>query len=260
MLVSVTYQTGIDSKRRQDLLPVTISQDVMDSPTKSPSTPTTCNARGPGHSIDVDSIHNKLMDLGYYLGFPDLPVKVGNTNGRLGDQLVKKDTSMNAPEEAVLSVVGQIALDDFWLLPLGGWMPGNEKFVDSPDGCEGGSEVNDDDQDPFSFATWPVTDAAREAMNSVKHTHDISPLPAFDINGDPIIPSQYDIFLKGAIVKVHFTLTSWVFAGRSVKAMSIPVIREMLVISPPKPLVASPMKRKNIRDGHSTSPKKKIHA
>ncbi|KAF8503845.1 hypothetical protein JB92DRAFT_3123363 [Gautieria morchelliformis] len=97
-------------------------------------------------------------------------------------------------------------------------------------------------------------------MNAVKHTHEISPLPAFDVNGDPIVPSQYDRLLKGAVVEVHFALTSWVFAGRSAKAMSIPVIREMLVISPPKPPVASPMKRKNIRDGPSTSPKKKIHA
>ncbi|KAF8526692.1 hypothetical protein JB92DRAFT_2826455 [Gautieria morchelliformis] len=154
-----------------------------------------------------------------------------------------------------------------------------------PDGREGGSEVNgqfpnfilqnkrnscgvrpatrstdDDDQDPFSFATWPVTDATRDAMNAVKQTHDISPLPTFEVNGDPIVPSQYNRLLKGAIVEVHFALTSWVFAGRSAKAMSIPMIREMLVISPPKPPVASPMKRKNIRDGPSTIPKKKIHA
>ncbi|KAF8491537.1 hypothetical protein JB92DRAFT_3128340 [Gautieria morchelliformis] len=114
--------------------------------------------------------------------------------------------------------------------------------------------TDDNDQDPFSFATWPVTDAARDAMNTVKHTHNISPLPAFDVNGDPIV------LPKGAVVEVHFALMSWVFAGRSAKAMSIPVIREMLVISPPKPPVASPMKRKNIRDGPSTIPKKKIHA
>ncbi|KAF8479919.1 hypothetical protein JB92DRAFT_2837708 [Gautieria morchelliformis] len=120
--------------------------------------------------------------------------------------------------------------------------------------------TDDDVQDPFSFATWPVTDAARDAMNTVKHTHDISPLPTFDVNSDDIVPSQYDRLLKGAVVEVHFAPTSWVFAGRSAKAMSIPVIREMLVISPPKPPVASPMKRKNIRDGPSMSPKKKIHA
>ncbi|KAF8496949.1 hypothetical protein JB92DRAFT_3125901 [Gautieria morchelliformis] len=142
----------------------------------------------------------------------------------------------------------------------------DEKFVDSPDSREGSSEVNatrstdDNDQDPFSFATWPVTDAARDAMNAVKHTHDFSPLPAFNVNEDPIVPSQYDRLLKGAIVEVNFALASWVFADSSAKAMSIPLIHKMLVISPPKPPVASPMKRKNVRDGPSTSPKKKIHA
>jgi hypothetical protein len=32
---------------------------------------------------------------------------------------------MNGGGEAVLSLVGQISFDDFWLLPLGGWTPGN---------------------------------------------------------------------------------------------------------------------------------------
>ncbi|KAF8527107.1 hypothetical protein JB92DRAFT_2869103 [Gautieria morchelliformis] len=79
----------------------------------------------------------------------------------------------------------------------------------------------------------------------VKLTHDISPLPAFDTNGgDPIIPSQYKRFLKGAL-EIHFTLT-WVFSGKNAKAMNIPVIREMLVVSPRLPPVALPMKLEKI--------------
>jgi hypothetical protein len=39
----------------------------------------------------------------------------------------------------------------------------------------------------------------------------------------PIRPSQYERLLKGAIVEVHFTLMSWVFAGKNLKAMNIPV-------------------------------------
>ncbi|KAF8532544.1 hypothetical protein JB92DRAFT_2841098 [Gautieria morchelliformis] len=80
-------------------------------------------------------------------------------------------------------------------------------------------------------------------MNPVKLTHNISPLP-FDINGGaPIVPSQYERFLQGATVEIHFALTSWVFSGKNAKAMNIPVIREMLVVSPPLPPVALPMKR-----------------
>ncbi|KAF8459777.1 hypothetical protein JB92DRAFT_57372 [Gautieria morchelliformis] len=40
--------------------------------------------------------------------------------------------------------------------------------------------------------------------------------------------------------------------------MNIAVIRELFVVSPLKPPVASPMKRKNIRDSSSTSPKKQM--
>jgi hypothetical protein len=93
-------------------------------------------------------------------------------------------------------------------------------------------------------------------MDAVRLTHDIVPIPAFDIDGEPIKPSLYDRYLKGAVVEVHFALTSWVFAGKNPKAMNIPVIREIFLIVPPMPAVASPMQRKNIRDGPSTSPKK----
>jgi hypothetical protein len=70
-------------------------------------------------------------------------------------------------------------------------------------------------------------------------------------------PSQYERYLKGAVVEAHIALTSWVFTTRNPKAMTVPIVREILVILPPKPLVASPMKGKNIRDGPLTSPKKK---
>ncbi|KAF8516498.1 hypothetical protein JB92DRAFT_2829302 [Gautieria morchelliformis] len=169
MLVSVTYQTGVDSKRKLDLLPVSISQDVMDSPTKRPSTPTTCNAGGPGNSIDADSLRNKLTDLGYYLGFPDLPAKVEwSANGRSGDQLVNKDSSMNTPEEAVLSVVGQIALDDFWLLPLGGWTPGNmfnEPITKARARCRLIRPKNEGDLQLF-HNDWPTTLKNLELLQS----------------------------------------------------------------------------------------------
>lgn len=102
-----------------------------------------------------------------------------------------------------------------------------------------------------------MNEDTKNAMNAVRDTHDLLPLPAYDINGDPIRPSQYERYLKGAVVEAHIALTSWVFTTRNPKAMTVPIIREILVISPPKPLVASPMKRKNIKDGPLTSPKKK---
>jgi hypothetical protein len=63
-------------------------------------------------------------------------------------------------------------------------------------------------------------------MDAVRFTHDIVPIPAF--------ASLYDRYLKGAVVEVHFALSSWVFAGKKPKAMNIPVIHEILVIVPSK--------------------------
>jgi hypothetical protein len=95
--------------------------------TKTPSTPTTHKLQK-AHQFDANAILNKLTTLGYYLGSPDIPAQVEwLAGGRSGDQLVKKQSSSAAecPEEVILTLVGQISMDDFWLLPLGGWTPGN---------------------------------------------------------------------------------------------------------------------------------------
>jgi hypothetical protein len=62
-----------------------------------------------------------------------------------------------------------------------------------------------------------VNNVAKDVMGAVKLMHNIAPLPTFNINGDPIKPSQYMRFLKGTIIEVHFALMSWVFAGRNTK-------------------------------------------
>ncbi|KAF8512792.1 hypothetical protein JB92DRAFT_3096682 [Gautieria morchelliformis] len=111
----------------------------------------------------------------------------------------------------------------------------SEKQENPPDESEEASEAN---------ATPSSDPDDEDVMDTMKLTRDISPQPAFDINGDPIVPSQYEKLLYGATVEVHFALTSWVFLGKDAKAMNIPVIREMLVASPPRPPIASPMKKK----------------
>lgn len=69
----------------------------------------------------------------------------------------------------------------------------------------------------FTIEAWPVeSEAARKELQAIKAaaTHDIIPLPAYDVNGKLIRPQDYRHLLAGAVVEVHFTLTHWTIASR----------------------------------------------
>ncbi len=62
--------------------------------------------------------------------------------------------------------------------------------------------------------------AAKEEMLSMVKTHQVTPIIAFDIIGDRILPSTYEARLKGADVKVHFNMMHWAF-GNSKKPATL---------------------------------------
>jgi hypothetical protein len=80
--------------------------------------------------------------------------------------------------------------------------------------------------------------------------YDIVPMPAFHTDNRPIPTAEYESRLNGAIVKVHFILTSWAFLRTKVK------VWEIIVLMPPIPAVKLPMKKRDIRDGPVTSQSK----
>lgn len=45
-------------------------------------------------------------------------------------------------------------------------------------------------------------------------THRVLPLPAYDLDGDLIPPSQYQAQLEGATVRVYFILRHWSISAR----------------------------------------------
>ncbi|KAF8076842.1 hypothetical protein FPV67DRAFT_1445399 [Lyophyllum atratum] len=79
---------------------------------------------------------------------------------------------------------------------------------------------DDDDSDTASdtnnipkehkIENWPaVYDAAKEALASMVDTHNVIPLPAYDMHGALLWPIHYRAYLEGALVQVHFNLTHW---------------------------------------------------
>jgi hypothetical protein len=59
----------------------------------------------------------------------------------------------------------------------------------------------------FTISGWPVeSEAAREALHRMVHTHRVNPLPAYHINREIIHPVDYTMSLKGAVVGIEFIL------------------------------------------------------
>ncbi|KIM59455.1 hypothetical protein SCLCIDRAFT_27285 [Scleroderma citrinum Foug A] len=112
---------------------------------------------------------------------------------------------------------------------------------------EGKTDQNDSDalDGIFSIENWPAfSDAARGGLDSIKQTHHVIPIPAYDLEGKLIDPRYYRRHLEGAVAEVHFNLSHWSIAwqgvpGKDVYTADIVLIR---VIAPPR--THTPLKRK----------------
>lgn len=89
------------------------------------------------------------------------------------------------------------------------------------------------------------------ALDAIAKTrsHELYPIPAYDMHRDLIDPTMYCRRLEGAIVKVDFTLTHWSIGvkAKSDQAASDTYgadIVKLSVLVPPKPTVVTPQKRK----------------
>ncbi|KAI6145835.1 hypothetical protein BKA82DRAFT_153151 [Pisolithus tinctorius] len=76
---------------------------------------------------------------------------------------------------------------------------------------------------------WPVQDNNREALNHAALTHYISPLPAFDIDGKPIQPVDYQQVLSGAVIQAQFTLLHYFIKGNR-KSIFTTSLHEMHIL------------------------------
>ncbi|KAF7790021.1 hypothetical protein EIP86_000969 [Pleurotus ostreatoroseus] len=103
----------------------------------------------------------------------------------------------------------------------------------------------------FTIAEWPVNPkhtAAVQDIATMLDTHVVNYLPAFDIHGHLISPSDYEKQLRGAVVALRFTLTHWAIRGRSQVPPSdsfVADIEDISVVEEPSDLVVvGPKKRR----------------
>ncbi|OCH93892.1 hypothetical protein OBBRIDRAFT_832212 [Obba rivulosa] len=129
-------------------------------------------------------------------------------------------------------------------------------------------DADDDDLGPeFDIANWPCwTNEVKEAIEGLKETHSVIPIPIYGDDNKLVKPSQYRAVLEGATVEVHFSLRHWSIvkrksgnaeAPRGVDAFSADVYAIHVVKPAPPPLPSTPRKRKVSSMSPVSSPTKK---
>ncbi|EMD37980.1 hypothetical protein CERSUDRAFT_72610 [Gelatoporia subvermispora B] len=112
-------------------------------------------------------------------------------------------------------------------------------------------EGNDDLGPAFDIANWPCwTDEAKAAIEELKDTHRVVPIPIYDKEDMLVEPSRYRTVLQGAVVEVHFTIQHWSISkrgkseGYAFDAFSADVVSIKIVKAPPPPTPNTPRNRK----------------
>ena len=78
-------------------------------------------------------------------------------------------------------------------------------------------------------------------------TYQVVPVPAYELDGQLMIPTDYQKHLTKAIVELHFTLTHFTIAERGKNGGSdvyTPELHSMRVLKKPSPAIPSSRKRK----------------
>ncbi|EJD37335.1 hypothetical protein AURDEDRAFT_116814 [Auricularia subglabra TFB-10046 SS5] len=66
----------------------------------------------------------------------------------------------------------------------------------------------------FHISQWPaMSDAYQSAFEALKASkkYDVLPIPAYDLDGEPIRPSHYRSQLRSALVELHCNVDCWNF-------------------------------------------------
>ena len=102
------------------------------------------------------------------------------------------------------------------------------------------------DQD-LTIEHWFVKATNQAALDAIKTTHVVHPLPAFHKDRTRMKPVEYEKSLSGAIIRLDFQLLHW-----DIKKPLYPIsIEKMRVLIEPLP-VASPKKRRVASDDESS--------
>ncbi len=133
------------------------------------------------------------------------------------------------------------------------------------------SDPNDHLGQEWRMDHWPVLPRNNSVMEHIRPTHNVNPIPAYDVDGHLIRPNMYEDVLAGALVEIEFTLQHWYIRGNV--GLGIPPkhqfsadLERIKVLSPPKIITSNyasvkrGIKRANlaVQDPGPSSPSKNL--
>ena len=85
-----------------------------------------------------------------------------------------------------------------------------------------------------SLVDWPVSDQCAAAFQLLLQagTFKLNPVPAFDVDRNPIMLHEYRQKLCGSVVEAHFALVYFPIEGNNPSTFST-VLRKLVVLRPP---------------------------
>ncbi|KAG9309252.1 hypothetical protein JVU11DRAFT_10735 [Chiua virens] len=102
--------------------------------------------------------------------------------------------------------------------------------------------ILDDDLGPeFAMETWPVDPKCSALLHDLLPSHNICPLPAYDLNNNLIPPTQYRNFLWGATVEVYFNFVHHFFKKNKCHIYNA-MVPKIQILEAPAALPSSPFK------------------
>ncbi|KAK0461893.1 uncharacterized protein EV420DRAFT_1527819 [Desarmillaria tabescens] len=109
----------------------------------------------------------------------------------------------------------------------------------------------------WTMENWPVNSiAAEQALQDMKTTHVVDPLPLYDSKDKLVHPELCSSSLIGATVEVRFNLCHWCIKKEDVY---VAYIDNMSILPVPAMVLPSPVKRpRSVQTENSNSPSKRV--
>ena len=90
---------------------------------------------------------------------------------------------------------------------------------------------------PFKITNWPVfLNDAKVALAAIAETHYIRTPPIHDRPGQLVWPHMYQKRFRGALVVLHFTVTSYKWEKTNTFCMDLTHLRVLATLSPTTPI------------------------
>lgn len=91
----------------------------------------------------------------------------------------------------------------------------------------------------YTINEWPINANNEPYLDAIKLSHTVFPIPAYDIKGALISPSDYEEKLGGAIAHVCFSIVHFFIRQRHIYNA---IIRDITVMRPPTTIMAPTLK------------------